>query len=281
MAAVHLFLSPHLDDAILNCGGVMHDLARRGERVVIVTVMAGEPTDDLPDTPSLRAVKALWANGQYQISARRLEDARAARTLGAAVVQMPFLECLFRTARYGDGSRAPLYPHDDSPFAEYDHADDTRTLLLERQSPVRREVDTIYAPLCADSHVDHRLVRDWSLVLTGAKNAPALKFCEEYPSNGNKITVARALDFYRQEMPALTLQLESAVLDDTAVNAKIRALRCYQSHVPVLWQTLDVMEKSIREYLLLCGEGQPAERLWKVSANTPTPDDGTALDIIA
>lgn len=278
--AVHVFLSPHLDDAVLSCGGLMHALVRRGETVVIVTVMAGEPPDELPDTPLLKDVKTVWGEGQYLIAARRLEDARAARTLGAYIVQMPFLECLFRTVRSGDGSRAPLYPHDSSPFAAYDDADDTRTLLLECSLPVRSNVSAIYAPLCADPHVDHRLVRDWSLVLTGAKNAPALKFYEEYPAIQNKIALSRALEFYKRDMPALTLQLEAATLSDEAVDAKIRALRCYQSHVRVLWQSLDAMEKSIRDYLQACGEGQPAERIWKVTANAPTQDDGQTLDII-
>lgn len=279
--SVHLFLSPHLDDAVLSCGGLMHALTQRGESVILLTVMAGDPPDDLPDTPLLKEVKALWEQGRYLVSTRRFEDAHAARTLGARVVQMPFAECLFRTAKWGDGSRAPLYPREDSPFADYDDADETRVLLLECQSPVRQNVAVIYAPLCVDQHVDHRLVRDWALVLTGAKNAPALKFYEEYPAIENKIGLNRALEFYKRDMPALSLQLEAVPLPDEAAAAKIRALRCYQSHVHVLWQDLDGMEKSVRHYMELCGEGQPAERLWTVTASAPTQDDGRALDIIA
>ena len=39
----HVYLSPHLDDAVLSCGGMIHRQAQAGERVVVVTVCAGDP----------------------------------------------------------------------------------------------------------------------------------------------------------------------------------------------------------------------------------------------
>jgi LmbE family N-acetylglucosaminyl deacetylase len=277
---VHLFLSPHLDDAVLSCGGTIHRLVQRGEHVVIMTVMAGEPPDNLPDTPSLQAVKARWGAGHHHVSTRRAEDIRAARRLGAKVVHLPLLECLFRTARSGDGALAPLYPKEDSPFKEYVKADDARVLLLETRSCVREGVVTIYAPLCVDHHVDHRLVRDWALVLTGAKNAPALKFYEEYPSIQNKMALNRVMLFYKQQMPALSLSREVVMLDEADITAKVQALRCYTSHLYVLWQSPDAMEKSVRDYLLFCGEGRPAEQFWSVSVTTPMDETARTVDII-
>ena len=38
-----LYLSPHLDDAALSCGGQIAQATRQGRRVLIVTVMAGDP----------------------------------------------------------------------------------------------------------------------------------------------------------------------------------------------------------------------------------------------
>ncbi|MCI0348441.1 MAG: PIG-L family deacetylase [Acidobacteriales bacterium] len=277
---VHLFLSPHLDDAVLSCGGVIHQLTQRGERVVIMTVMAGEPPDNLPDTPPVQAVKARWGAGHILVSTRRTEDIRAARRVGAKVVHLPLLECLFRTARSGDGTRTALYPKDDSPFSEYKKTDDARVLLLESQSCVREGVVTIYAPLCADHHIDHRLVRDWALVLTGAKNAPVLKFYEEYPSIRNKMALNRVMLFYKQYLPALSLTREMMTLTQADVTAKIQALRCYESHVQVLWQSLDEMEKSVGDYLLFCGEGRPAEQFWAVSVTAPTDETARTVDII-
>jgi LmbE family N-acetylglucosaminyl deacetylase len=277
---VHLFLSPHLDDVVLSCGGTIHQLKHRGEQVVILTVMAGDPPDTLPDTPLLQTVQAQWGAGQQQVSTRRKEDVNAARQLGAKVVHLPLLECVFRTARSGDGSRTALYPREESAFSNYEKADEIRVLLLECQSCVREGVVTIYAPLCVDHHVDHRLVRDWALVLTGAKNAPALKFYEEFPSIQNKIALNQVMHFYRQEMPALSLSRESVVLSADDVTAKIKAVRCYESHLQVLWQSADAMVKAVRDYLLFCGDGRPAEQFWAVKVTASTEEPVRTVDII-
>jgi LmbE family N-acetylglucosaminyl deacetylase len=196
------------------------------------------------------------------------------------VVHLPLLECLFRTARSGDGSRAALYPKEDSPFGEYKKADDARVLLLESHSYVREGVVAIYAPLCVDHHIDHRLVRDWALVLTGAKNAPALKFYEEFPSIQNKMALNRVMLFYKQQMPALSFAPELVELHEADVTAKIQALRCYKSQLQALWQSLDAMEISVRDYLLICGEGRPAEQFWSASVTAPTDESARTVDII-
>ena len=39
---VHLFISPHLDDVVLSCGGYIHRLTTSGEKVVIVTVITAD-----------------------------------------------------------------------------------------------------------------------------------------------------------------------------------------------------------------------------------------------
>jgi len=38
-----VFLSPHLDDAVLSCGGFIFELIQKGERVEICTICAGDP----------------------------------------------------------------------------------------------------------------------------------------------------------------------------------------------------------------------------------------------
>lgn len=277
---VHLFLSPHLDDVVLSCGGTIHQLTARGDQVVVLTVMAGEPSDNLPDTPLLKAIRERWGAGHQLVSARRREDLRAARQLGAKVVHLPMLECLFRTARSGDGTRTALYPLEDSVFGDYQKADELRVLLLESQSCVREGVVTIYAPLCADHHIDHRLVRDWALVLTGARNAPTLKFYGEFPSIQNKMALNRVMLFYRQEMPALSFAQENIVLSEDDVAAKIRAIRSYESHLGVLWQSTELMERAVRDYLDFYGEGRPAEPLWTVQLTASTDEPARTVDII-
>lgn len=257
----HLFLSPHLDDAILSCGGVIHGLTWSGERVIIVTVMAGEPAEPLPDTPVTQALRAQWSASPVRM--RRAEDARAAQVLGAQVYHMGLTECAFRTTLCGAGDWIALYPEHDSPFADVNVADEARVILFETRLPFAG-VATIYAPLGVDQHVDHRLVRDWALVLTGAVGAPALTFYEEYPRARSKAAVTRATTTFAREFPALALTSEVTPLSDDSLDAKLKAMGCYQSHLHVLWNDAAEMEQLAREYMNTIGEGRPAERCWRV-----------------
>ena len=254
---LHLFLSPHLDDAVLSCGGLIHRLARTGERVIVVTAMAGEPPTTLPDSPALQAKR--WPGGD----ARRSEDALAAQAVRAQVYHLALAESVFRQTICGAGDWIALYPTLDSLFDGIDEADDARVTLFETRLPFP-EVIMIYAPLCVDEHVDHRLVRDWALVLTGSQDAPPLKFYEEYPQARSKAALQRALAFYRRELPALTLASEVITLDPADLAAKLRAMGCYRSHLHILWHDLAEMEQVTREHLLAVGDGTPAERFWRV-----------------
>jgi len=57
---MHLFLSPHLDDAVYSCGGTIHQLTSQGTPVQILTFMAGDPPTPLPDTPITRDLHRRW-----------------------------------------------------------------------------------------------------------------------------------------------------------------------------------------------------------------------------
>lgn len=261
--AVRLFLSPHLDDAILSCGGVMHRLSGQGERVIVVTVMAGEPPGEQFDSPVLRSIRSPWKDSENVFTTRRSEDAQAAQQLGAQVYHLAFTECAFRGAICGTGERVALYPQYDSPFLEINEADDARVSLLNMRLPFE-DVTAIYAPLCVDDHVDHRLVRDWALVLTGSQDAPALRFYEEFPHSRSKAALQRAHNFYQRQLPALTMEQAVIPLDEGDVEAKLQAMRCYRSHLNVLWNDVAELDRISREYMLAVGGGTPAERYWRV-----------------
>ncbi len=260
---ITLFLSPHLDDAVLSCGGIIHRLVQRGERVIIVTAMAGEPSDDLPDSPVIDAVKARWISGMSPFNIRRREDAQAAQSLGAQVYDLALLECSFRTTVCGAGDIIALYPDHDSPFAGVRMGDDAPLTLFETHPPFKN-VTAIYAPLCVDNHIDHRIVRDWSLVLTGSLDTPPLSFYEEYPHARNKTALKRAHDYYHQQLPAIAMTGEVVSLSEADLAAKLRALRCYRSHLQVLWNDTAEMERLTREFMIMVGDGTPAERCWHV-----------------
>lgn len=229
--------------------------------MIIVTAMAGEPPDALPNTPVLQAIREQWQRGENTFQARRAEDAQAAHSLSAQVYHLALLESAFRQTLCGAGDWIALYPDHDSPFV-INEADDARPILFETRLPFAGVV-TIYAPFGMDNHVDHQLVRDWALVLTGAADAPALRFYEEYPLARSRANIQRAQAFYRQSLPTLTLESDLVVLNNDNVAAKLRAISCYRSHLHVLWSDAAEMVRLAREYMTLIGDGAPAERYWR------------------
>ena len=83
-----VIVSPHLDDAILSLGASINAASRAGAYVVIVTVLAGDPTS--------RGAAGAWdAACGFSLcgeacESRRAEDARACSIVGADPVWMPF-----------------------------------------------------------------------------------------------------------------------------------------------------------------------------------------------
>jgi LmbE family N-acetylglucosaminyl deacetylase len=87
-----LFVSPHLDDAVLACGEVIAS----AQRPVVATVFAGRPASGSL-TEWDRA--AGFVPGDDVIGARREEDREALAALGGATVWLDFLDDQYGAAR--------------------------------------------------------------------------------------------------------------------------------------------------------------------------------------
>ena len=72
-----IYLSPHFDDAVLSCGGLIWEQVRRGERVEIWTVCAGAIPPG-PLSPFAAELHARWGTGMASVEARRAEAEREA-----------------------------------------------------------------------------------------------------------------------------------------------------------------------------------------------------------
>ncbi|HPJ57664.1 MAG TPA: PIG-L family deacetylase, partial [Kiritimatiellia bacterium] len=99
-----IYLSPHLDDAVLSCGGQLAARVRRGERVLVATLAAGDPVRPLP--PLARALHAEWKLDD-SCEARREEDRRACGRLGAEVFHVVLPDAMYRRH---PATGEPLYP---------------------------------------------------------------------------------------------------------------------------------------------------------------------------
>lgn len=156
-----LYIAPHLDDAVLSCGGQIAQAVADGARVLVVTLCAGSPSADAALTPFARYLHHAWALGDDPVAQRRAEDARALALLGCDGLQLDQLDAPYRVAAYGepDAWRGAIVAHD--PLIEA-----SRAILaqLHAQQPAA----PLYVPLGVGSHVDHQVVCAAGLTLSAA-----------------------------------------------------------------------------------------------------------------
>lgn len=257
---IHLFLSPHFDDAPLSCGGTIHHLVQAGKQVVVRAVMGGVPdVDKLPDTPVIKELHTRWERGENPVQARISEDEKAVAILGAGYERMTiWMDCIYRTAR----SRAPLYTSWEAVFKEIHPDDPAGQLAPLVVLPPDEPLTCIYAPLGAGRHVDHQIVRNWGLMLKTFTPWVALKFYEEYPYTEDPQAVGQALAYFKTLERAPQMTLETVSLTEADVQAKIASIACYESQISSFWSGLAEMEDKTRAALNRAGGGTPGERYW-------------------
>ncbi len=249
----HLFLSPHLDDAVLSCGGQIAQLVRRGQKVLVVTVMAGDVPSAVADSDFVRELHARWGLGENPPAARRAEDLAALGVLGGGAIHLPFPDCVYRVGQMG----GPLYPTRDAIFGTVAPVEAEE--MVERIAEALREVQAglprgtrMYLPLTAGHHVDHQIVRTAGERLATSRR-PILYY-EDYPYAEQPDELAAA-----RSPGARATRVE---LDEEALAAKISAIACYRSQLSSFFRDESEMAARVRAYAKMTGNGRPAERLW-------------------
>ena len=111
--ALRVYVSPHLDDAVFSCGGLIARQTARGDEVVVVTVFAGDPpVGEL--TPFAYELHRRWGGEGSPMGLRRAEDLVACGRVGASVVHLPLPDAVYRRSNQGE----PLYPDSASLFTQ-------------------------------------------------------------------------------------------------------------------------------------------------------------------
>ena len=151
-----IYISPHLDDAILSAGGLIHEQAWDGKRVEIWTLVCGFPPE-ANLTPFAQILHFQWGftTAEETVRVRRAEDERAAAIVGAKAVHFDgFPDCIYRCGKNGE----PLYPVD--VFMEPNPAEaDLPAIMTSTLLPQLASNDVLVCPLGIGGHADHLLVR--------------------------------------------------------------------------------------------------------------------------
>lgn len=244
-----IYLSPHLDDVALSCGGQVFQQTQAGASVLIVTLTAADaPNDNLP--PFAEAHHASWQLDAQAVANRRAEDVAACRLLGADWVHLSIMDAIYRR---DPRSGTPLYESDETLFGEVNSAEIPLLAQIAEQLRKLPSADSIISPLTVGNHVDHVLMRQAAEQAFG----DSLHYYEDYPychwhGLGNKVNDA----WVSETMP----------ISADALAAKIAAVAAYNSQVDHLFEDTNTMRTMLNAYTKEVG----GERVWQKRGNVVT-----------
>jgi len=231
----HIYLSPHLDDAVLSAGGMIYDLTQAGETVEIWTLMCGDP--QLAECSSFAdELHQKWgfASAAETVRERRLEDHAAAAWVGASVQHFDnFWDCIYRKNTSGEW----LYPK--TIFVPPDAGDaDYPAQIAAAISARLQPTDSLICQLGLGSHVDHVLMRQAAELL-----GRPLRYHVDVPY----------WFYYADQYAAKSAGMNESTVSITEAGLErwIEAVLLYKSQLPVLGDAFDTPQKAeerIRSY---------------------------------
>lgn len=225
-----IYISPHLDDAVLSAGGLLFEQARAGHSIEIWNIFGGIPSSH-ELSPLAQILHEQWDIPAVSdlVYARRKEDQIACQIVGAVPVYFDFNDCIYRRGEHGEWLYGdifiPPHPQEENLPSEIAQA------MLKRLNPT----DQLVCPLGLGSHVDHVLVRRaaeqlerpliYYVDIPYLFKSPELKISG---MTGMKETVHR--------------------VGEAGLRAWHEAIVAYASQVPSLFEGLDAMRQQIRHY---------------------------------
>jgi len=229
----HIYLSPHLDDAALSCGGIIRDQVRSGDAVEVWTFFTADPPAS-PLSGFAAELHERWQGGQEAVRLRREEDETAMRVLGCSWQHLGFHDCIYRV----DPLTSKPLIHDLGDLFSPDYQVETALLIrLEEELQHRLSGSArLYVPLSVGEHVDHRLVR-----MAAERLARPLVYYADFPY------AAQEPDQLKRKVPPGALPLE-VHLSQTALKTWQQAIACYKSQISSFWSSIEDMKKAIVDY---------------------------------
>jgi LmbE family N-acetylglucosaminyl deacetylase len=150
-----VYLSPHFDDAVLSCGGLIWEQTQAGDRVNIWTICAGIPkSESLSDFA--QSLHSRWETGDQAVKSRRREDRTACARLSAIPRRFSVPDCIYRRSE----PIGFLYTSDEALFGPLHPAE--QGLVGKLSADLAKALapgDELVSPLALGGHVDHRLTR--------------------------------------------------------------------------------------------------------------------------
>ena len=241
-----IYISPHFDDAILSCGGLIWEQTQKGTPVEIWTVCAG---DAPPGTLSRMAknIHKEWGtvSAEETVLLRKGEDRVAASCVGAGVFHFNTPDCIYRRSPQG----ILLYPFE--VFTPWNPLEkDIHTEIAAALTTRLQQDDVLVCPLAIGGHIDHMLTRraveSLRLPLLYYADIPYLLY---RPKSLLSITAG--------------LDTETHMVTADGLRAWRNGITTYRSQITMLFKTPSRMRVAISNYW----ESRHGIRLWYAAKN--------------
>lgn len=254
-----LFISPHLDDAALSCGGLIHQLVQKGDEVIIATICTADaPTHIRLSPTALRIHNTEWHLGDRPYVRRCEEDIAACGQLHAQYWHLGLLDAIYRHDAQGnayyleDFMGGATIPADALAQGQSIHSALHQHMCTQ---PKTHRAITAYVPLALGGHVDHLIVRDATSAVMRELAIPIVYY-EDFP--------------YAERDDALSnrevadKQAHLVTLSQADVNARTSAILHYQSQLEPVFHVENhpnipsAVTERVRAYVAKVG----GERYW-------------------
>jgi LmbE family N-acetylglucosaminyl deacetylase len=246
---IYFFISPHLDDVVLSCGGYIRRLTAAGEQVVIATVNTGDAPTGMPISRMIQRRHNLWRLEKAPFKSRCQEDAAANTLLGTQYIHLGLLDAIYRH----NGDDKPLYTKRlvNSPVHPYDWIN-YEPILRQKIHQALSSLDgldvQIFCPLAIGEHVDHIIVR---FAVEHLCEPQSLIYYEDFPYvvKLDATWSTSIMDGKREIWQSTTYELTPAEID-----ARIAAVACYVSQIPKMFpSSLQRWQQRMIDHLPIVG----------------------------
>lgn len=231
---ISIYLSPHLDDAALSCGGLIWQQVQAGEQVQVWTVCAGE----LPSGPLSVFAQVLHRRWEIShdcvVTERRREDLLAMKILGASVHHLSIPDAIYRRHpktneilyRTWEDVQGGIAPGDERIIDRL--AIDLANLLPEGAA--------LIAPLTLGNHIDHLITR-----VAAEQLRRPIKYFLDFPYYQEYAEVIHKL------VPTGFHQVVYPISEDGLI-AWQEGIAAYSSQLSSFWNNISEMRVEIQKY---------------------------------
>jgi LmbE family N-acetylglucosaminyl deacetylase len=263
-----VILSPHLDDAALSCGGLLHAL-RDTVSTLVVSISCG-------------SIRVLAADGSCKLSTRkghasartrRREDIAAMHSVDTDFVHLSFPDVIYRrsplTGRliYRSARETWVAPRID----DMGHIEELYLVLRRLCLDLGRIL--LLSPMGIGRHVDHQIAARVALRMAATHAGAELLFYEDFPYVANPRVGRGDPDDPPQALQRLQQQARQRFVVPVDIDAKMRLLRHYASQIAPLFGDDEGMRGCIGSQMF---RQQPCENYWQAQAlHPPTHQEKT------